>query len=811
MAGKMLIVDAEASYNRMLTAVARAVKIEPLVASSLKEARELARTHHPNLAVVDASQCDGPGAGLISYLRNLDEEVAIITTSANTRIETVLEAIREGTTDFIVKPYSAQQFAVTLAGLLKRVSDRRIALEDTSITVLVVEDDPLTLKFTSSMLKSVGINAIMAMTLTEARQLLDEHPPDVALVDVFLGEESGLDLLKELRVERPQLPVIVVTASEKPEIAIQALRSGAYAMFVKPLKQEPLYRTILSAHRYHAAEEHRRWLEAEIQRVKGEACRAQEALEQLKREHQEQLRRLQEEQQVARQKQGAPPPALPPMVTLPGQVLAEGAIQSLACGVLLLDEKSCVVEVNRAVEVLLGVPREQLVKQPLNKISILTPFVAHVRRTLDSGQNLNNLEVELSLQRGQRFMWTNIGRIYVSSEPRGVVVAFQDITSRKRLEGQRHQTDHLASLGLIAAGLIEEVANPTYLAASYADLILKEPADATKCRQYGMRVKTSLQRVSQLATQVARLIYAPRTEIGPCDLHEVIREVCELLSGRFLLGSQQVVLSLDASMATVMGEPLDFQHLFLTLILNVSDWLQPGRTIQISSVNHTGVVEIRVGSVATEGEAVNGIPTPELISLSKTAALGREHLGLDHCRNIVNRFGGAIRQETSQGPRVTFTVRLPPALPEECSKWVVRAGSMTAAAIAACGTEGNTKAALLIPTEATAGLCRSWLEESGVSVITYPDLGTALQAHAQDKPDVFVLDTVNNSGDWLEFLRYVSENSLSPSVVLLDEISANQHQEELKELGRCRLLHRPLRPEKLLQAVAMVELEDATA
>ncbi len=81
----------------------------------------------------------------------------------------------------------------------------------------------------------------------EAFQLIRDETPDIILLDLSLGEENGLDVLRELNTRTPQIPVIMITGYATLESAIQAIKIGAVDFLEKPLDFDKLLFTLSSA------------------------------------------------------------------------------------------------------------------------------------------------------------------------------------------------------------------------------------------------------------------------------------------------------------------------------------------------------------------------------------------------------------------------------------------------------------------------------------------------------------------------------------------------------------------------------------
>jgi DNA-binding NtrC family response regulator len=88
-------------------------------------------------------------------------------------------------------------------------------VESPSRTVLVVDDDASIRLLCRLNLELAGWRVEEAGTLEQARAELDAHDIGVVLLDVHVGTGSGLDFLDELRRERPQMKVALLTGSEE--------------------------------------------------------------------------------------------------------------------------------------------------------------------------------------------------------------------------------------------------------------------------------------------------------------------------------------------------------------------------------------------------------------------------------------------------------------------------------------------------------------------------------------------------------------------------------------------------------------------
>ena len=111
--------------------------------------------------------------------------------------------------------------------------------------ILVVDDDPSVRAFLVEALTEGGHTVIAAEGGRRGVELFRDGSFDLVLTDVKMPGTSGLELLRTIKRQSPEVEVIVVTAHASLDTAIQALRDGAYDLITKPLPDlEALFRVV---------------------------------------------------------------------------------------------------------------------------------------------------------------------------------------------------------------------------------------------------------------------------------------------------------------------------------------------------------------------------------------------------------------------------------------------------------------------------------------------------------------------------------------------------------------------------------------
>lgn len=105
-------------------------------------------------------------------------------------------------------------------------------------TICIVDDEPAILHTLSSILEDEGYQVTIAKTGSEALRVIQQEPPDVVLLNVYLPEIDGLEVLKRVREQFSNVSVIMMSGHGSVETAVKAIKLGAYDYLEKPLDLE---------------------------------------------------------------------------------------------------------------------------------------------------------------------------------------------------------------------------------------------------------------------------------------------------------------------------------------------------------------------------------------------------------------------------------------------------------------------------------------------------------------------------------------------------------------------------------------------
>jgi len=105
---------------------------------------------------------------------------------------------------------------------------------------LLIVDDKRGCREAMRLIFSRDYTTLLAATVEEAQAVLAREPVDLVLLDVVMPGRSGLDLLRQIRTDHPEMPVIMVSASAAIPSVVEAIRQGALDFVCKPFDVENL-------------------------------------------------------------------------------------------------------------------------------------------------------------------------------------------------------------------------------------------------------------------------------------------------------------------------------------------------------------------------------------------------------------------------------------------------------------------------------------------------------------------------------------------------------------------------------------------
>jgi len=117
-------------------------------------------------------------------------------------------------------------------------------------TLLVVDDDPYVLESISTLLKEYGYTVFTSQNAGDAMKLVEKNSIDVVLTDIKMPQVTGIELLQNIHAYNQQVPVILMTAFAELDVAVDAVKRGAFDFITKPYNPDYLLHSVEKAVKY---------------------------------------------------------------------------------------------------------------------------------------------------------------------------------------------------------------------------------------------------------------------------------------------------------------------------------------------------------------------------------------------------------------------------------------------------------------------------------------------------------------------------------------------------------------------------------
>ena len=108
------------------------------------------------------------------------------------------------------------------------------------LKVLIVDDEAAMREVLEMRLESWGFEVCLAEDGARGEEMALSHNPDIVISDVVMPGISGMELLRSLKTGNPERPVILVTAQATVDLAVEAMKQGAYDFITKPIDYSKL-------------------------------------------------------------------------------------------------------------------------------------------------------------------------------------------------------------------------------------------------------------------------------------------------------------------------------------------------------------------------------------------------------------------------------------------------------------------------------------------------------------------------------------------------------------------------------------------
>jgi len=248
-----------------------------------------------------------------------------------------------------------------------------------------------------------------------------------------------------------------------------------------------------------------------------------------------------------------------------------------------------------------------------------------------------------------------------NGSPIGQVLSVRNLTDERRIAEQLRQSEKLAALGELVAGVAHELNNPLAGISAFAQLLLEEELNADQ-RESARLIKREADRAVGVIRDLLLFSRKAGPSTMPIDINGLVQLTLRLRAYSLRSSGVQVETHLDMDLPEVSGDDQKLQQVILNLIVNAEYAMRRTSTkrliIRTAREGDTVVTEVVDTGAGMSEETLQRVFEP--FFTTKPAGEGTG-LGLSVSYGIVEAHGGTITVESVQGRGTAFRILLPVA------------------------------------------------------------------------------------------------------------------------------------------------------
>ncbi|HLK66304.1 MAG TPA: PAS domain S-box protein [Bryobacteraceae bacterium] len=232
--GTILVVEDQAEVRKYVAQALRARGYQVIAASRATDAIEICEQPQQriDLVLTDVVMPQMSGRALADQLRKRWPALRVLFTSGYTDDTIVRHRVLENDAEFLQKPFSPSELAAKVRKLLAPAA--------ASGRILVADDDAGIRRFLRNLLERGGYAVFDAADGKEAVQEARARPLDLVITDLVMPEQEGIETIRVLRAELPDIGIIAISGAFGGQFLKVAEVMGADAVMTKPISPEKL-------------------------------------------------------------------------------------------------------------------------------------------------------------------------------------------------------------------------------------------------------------------------------------------------------------------------------------------------------------------------------------------------------------------------------------------------------------------------------------------------------------------------------------------------------------------------------------------
>ncbi|MBI5233331.1 MAG: PAS domain S-box protein [Deltaproteobacteria bacterium] len=340
----------------------------------------------------------------------------------------------------------------------------------------------------------------------------------------------------------------------------------------------------------------------------------------------------------------------------------DNIVRSMADALLVLDPDATIHTVNKTLCELLEYEEEELLGRPMDKI-VVDEMVKDTLLKLIGEGHIRDYQMSYRAKSGEKIpVSLHVSAMYKQEGDIKTTVAIifiaRDLREIKQLQRHLLQTEKMAALGAMAAGVAHEIKNPLAIILQGTEYLQSMLPDDTAAIEVTGRVRSAVLRADRIVKGLMSFSKQATFSFEVTDISGVIEETLSLLDHQVKLRNIAVVRDFAPDLCMPKIDATQMKQVFLNLLLNATDALPGGGTITIA-LQKIGTHFLHI-TFADNGPGMTGQTIEKAFDPFFTTRQKEGHagLGLSIARGIIEAHKGTISIESAEGKGTSVIIGL---------------------------------------------------------------------------------------------------------------------------------------------------------
>ena len=338
-------------------------------------------------------------------------------------------------------------------------------------------------------------------------------------------------------------------------------------------------------------------------------------------------------------------------------------VENSADAIITIGQDNRIQSWNRAAERLFGWTANEVIGAP---VGIMIPAkllqsgeLLCLAYGLNRANKVKNYQTERLDNRG-RTIPVNLTESALLSNGKvlGRSQIIRDISELQTIEHQMRQSDRLATVGQLAAGVAHEIGNPLTSISSLVQLLERRMPNPDHIGKLG-RIRANIERITKIVRELVDFTRPQATDVQAVQINDVVQNAVGLMS--YDNRSQKIKIDLDLSpdLPRIKASPDKLHQVIVNLLVNAFDAMKEhGDQILITTTANASTISINVtdNGGGMNSEVMDKIFEPFFTTKDVGKGTG---LGLSVSHGIINSMNGSLSVTSSPGEGATFLIEIP--------------------------------------------------------------------------------------------------------------------------------------------------------